>query len=212
MQSEEASDVPSPIDLRDMRDARDWAATVSAKRPFRAEFFGVFARELSEYPSAEPKVLELGSGPGFLAQALLHARVDALYTALDFSAAMHDLARERLGPQSARVMFQLADFRTPDWTTGIGNFDVVVTMQAVHELRHKRRAAGLYRQVLEILQDSGTFLVCDHFHGPDAMSNADLYMTPEEHAATLGAAGFPEVSCLLNKGGMVLYQARKGKI
>ena len=39
-------DVPSPLDLRDPRDARDWERTAQ-DRPGRAEIFRAFARELA---------------------------------------------------------------------------------------------------------------------------------------------------------------------
>jgi len=58
-----------------------------------------------------PRILDLGSGPGFLAQYILEAIPSAQYTMLDFSQAMHDLARERLGPLMKNVRPVLADFK-----------------------------------------------------------------------------------------------------
>ncbi len=46
------SDVPSPIDVRLMRDASEWEATALEKWPWRTEFFATFANELA---SMEPK-------------------------------------------------------------------------------------------------------------------------------------------------------------
>ena len=40
-------DVPSPIDLRLMSDAREWEATAMVKRPWRTEFFDCFAAEIN---------------------------------------------------------------------------------------------------------------------------------------------------------------------
>lgn len=37
------NDVPSPIDLRLMSDAREWEETAMAKRPWRSDFFAAFA-------------------------------------------------------------------------------------------------------------------------------------------------------------------------
>jgi trans-aconitate methyltransferase len=71
MSPDSSQDVPSPLEFRDMVDARAWAATAE-QRPGRNE---------------------LGSGPGFLAERLLRRLPDAHYTALDFSPAMHELAR-----------------------------------------------------------------------------------------------------------------------
>ena len=162
MQTDPADDVPNPIDLRTMADAREWADTAMTKRPWREEFFRAIGDEISGTRHHKFSILELGSGPGFLARYLLTALPDATYVALDFSAAMHELARERLGDLAARVQFVEADFRNPHWNTGLLTFDTVVTLQAVHELRHKRRASSFYREVRPLLQRGGRFLVCDH--------------------------------------------------
>lgn len=144
-------DVPSPIDLRSMADARAWQATAMAKRPYRSEFFSRFAAAIQPSGPGAPRVLELGSGPGFLAEHLLKTIPNISYFALDFSAAMHTLAIARLGPLSAQVTFIERDFKAPDWTRGLEQFDFVIAMQAVHELRHKRHAPTLHGQVRKLL-------------------------------------------------------------
>ena len=67
---------------------------------------------------------------------------------------------------------------------------------------------SLYENVRELLHRDGVFLMCDHFVGEGGMANTELYMTPEEHVLTLGAAGFVRVEPLLQKGGMILYKTR----
>jgi hypothetical protein len=68
MRTDPVADVPSLIDLRSMADAREWASTAMAKRPSRTEFFHRIADELSHTSSVQSSILELGSGPGFLAR------------------------------------------------------------------------------------------------------------------------------------------------
>jgi len=63
--------VPSPIDLKNMKDARAWAAAANA-RPGRTEMLQRFVEELAL--SGAKSVLELGSGPGFLADLTLRSR------------------------------------------------------------------------------------------------------------------------------------------
>lgn len=198
------TDVPSPIDLRLMADARPWAETALARRPARPEFFDAFARLIGRDGA---RVLELGSGPGFLAGHLLRALPGLDYVALDFSPAMHQLAAERLGDQAARVRFVERSFREPTWNEGLGPFDVVVTHQAVHELRHKDRAATLHAQVRPLLAPGGRYLVCDHFLGEGGLSNDQLYMTVDEQRDALRRAGFADVETVLVKGGLALHQA-----
>src|SRR5688500_15229823 len=95
-------DVPSPIDLRDPRDAREWERTAQ-ERPGRAEIYQASGRELLALGKCDLTILELGSGPGFLAACLLDTLPAVRLTLLDFSAPMHILARARLGPCATRV-------------------------------------------------------------------------------------------------------------
>ena len=202
------ADVPSAIDLRTMRDASQWADEVSAKRPCRPAFFEAFACELRGLSISDASILELGSGPGFLAQYLLDRVGLQSYTAMDFSDAMHSLAKQRLGPKANAVTFLARDFLDPAWDEGLPLYSSVITLQAVHELRHKRRAPGLYSQVLPHVRSDGIFLMCDHYYGVGGMANSALFMSEVEHVEALTRAGFVGVTCVHKEGGMVLYRAK----
>jgi SAM-dependent methyltransferase len=201
------ADVPSPIDFLSATDAEAWASAAMGKRPYREELFRRLVGELSRLRSVPSHVLEIGSGPGFLAQRILAALPLVEYTALDFSPAMHVLARRRLQSLGARARFVEADFRVPDWSAGLKKYEAVVTLQAVHELRHKRHAVHLYRAVRERLLPGGVFLMCDHFHGDGGLPDAALYMTPEEHEQALRDAGFATPTMIHRHGSLVLYRA-----
>jgi SAM-dependent methyltransferase len=153
------------------------------------------------------RVLELGSGPGFLAHHLLQANPELDYVALDFSPAMHELARERLGSLASKVRFVERNFLEPAWVDGLGRFDTIITNQAVHELRHKSRATELHRQVRAVLAPQASYLVCDHFVGEGGMSNDALYMTLDEQIEALREAGFDDVTTRRVKGGLALHVA-----
>jgi len=203
------ADVPSPIDFCDADQAGDWARNAQA-RPGRAAIFSAFVRELSQLPEGRGTVLELGSGPGFLAERLLRALPDLRLVLLDYSPAMHELARARLGTLCASVTFVTRNFREPGWKDGLGPFDAVVTNQSVHELRHKRHALSLHRQVRGILKRDAPYLVADHFCGEGGMSNAQLYMSCDEQRQVLGSAGFADVTRVESSGSLVLHRALEG--
>lgn len=203
MQHELIVDVPSPIDLRKTSDAVEWAKTAMEKRPWRSEFFARFAAIVGEVPNAA--VLELGSGPGYLAEHILHAVPTVKYALLDFSEAMHDLARSRL-QSLPPVRYITANFKDPGWSAELGPFDFVVTMQAIHELRHKSYATALHAQVRAILKPGGAYLACDHYCGDDGMKNGHLYMTIAEQRVALEAAGF-RVREVLRLGGLTMHHA-----
>jgi SAM-dependent methyltransferase len=201
-------DVPSPIDLQDMQTAREWAASALSKRPWRTEFFAAFAALIAASSAVRRcRALELGSGPGFLAEHLLRSHATLDYVALDFSSAMHELAAERLGALASRVQFVERSFREPTWAQGLGQFDFVVTNQAVHELRHKRHASALHAQVKPLLLRGGRYLVCDHVCGEGGMANDQLYMSVAEQKQALLSAGFVTVEQVLLKNGLVLHNA-----
>jgi cyclopropane fatty-acyl-phospholipid synthase-like methyltransferase len=176
------------------------------KRPWREQ---LFQRIVQELPKGNTTVLELGSGPGFLGERVLKHNSEVRYIALDFSTAMHDLAKERLGRLADRVTFVVADFTQTGWYRELPSCDAVVSMQAVHELRHKRHAPGFYAMIRELLRPGGVFLMCDHFVGEGGMSDPDLYMTPEEQEAALEAGGFADPALLLKFDGLILFRLVK---
>ncbi len=90
-----------------------------------------------------------------------------------------------------------------------GRFDCVVSMQAVHEVRHKRHVPELYRQVYQLIATPGLALICDHVPWDDTRWSTTLFMTEAEQIAALSVAGFTEVGVLLSINGLVLYEARK---
>lgn len=198
-------DVPSPINFHDPAQARSWMERTIVSRPWRPEFFRAFSVALNSRSSHPLRILELGSGPGQLASAVLKNCSVSQYVALDFSGAMHDLAREQLGPLAAKVKFVRRDFRKPEWNTALGRFDAVVTLQAAHETRHQDRLPSLLLRVRASLKAGGILLYCDHYRGK--LKNPLLYLERQQQPRALGAAGFVHIERLLDKGGMALYRA-----
>jgi SAM-dependent methyltransferase len=152
------------------------------------------------------RVLELGSGPGLLAHRVLQRCPDLdTYTLLDFSEPMRALSRERLAPFPA-ASFVLASFKSDDWTRRVeGCFDCVLSMQAIHELRHKRHAERVYKQAHEILAAGGLIMICDHTPFDDSSTSTALYMTEAEQQQALAAAGSANVHVELSIDSLVVY-------
>jgi SAM-dependent methyltransferase len=198
-------DVPSPIDFHDPAQARDWEESTLRSRPWRPQAFALYAEELKRHSASS--VLELGSGPGHLAKHILSHCNLARYAALDFSAAMHQLARERLGSLSEKVEFLERDFRQAGWPDGLGLFDAVVTHQAAHETRHKRHLPGLLERAKRCLRKGGLLLYGDHFAEPDSGKHPDLYWGAEEQPMIVANAGFTDIRTLLVVGGVALFAA-----
>ena len=204
------NDVPSPIDFHDLAQARAWVERTLQARPWRPRFFQAFADALNAEERVSHQVVELGSGPGHLAAVLLEQCRIERYVALDFSPAMHLLAREHLGALATRVTFTVQDFRSAECFARLEPADVIVTHQAAHEVRHKDRQAALFQNVRAALRPGGLFLICYHYWEPDvSWKEVPLYLTKEEQIFTLAQAEFTPLKVLHDEGGMRLISARR---
>jgi SAM-dependent methyltransferase len=185
-------EVPSDHDFFDPGYVKHWTESISRYRPERKRLFEVFAAEAKRIKKGALSVLELGCGPGFLAEALLKSCEIARYTLLDFSPQMLDLSGACLAKFQDRTVFIQADFKKADWAAGIrAGFDLIVSLQAVHELRHASRIPKLYAQLHSLLAPGGTILICDHVNSSSPCGHrAAHFMTVEEHLSAFKKAGF----------------------
>lgn len=198
-------DVPPGVDFLDADETRAWVEACEVDKPWRVPMRARFASVIGALGSGA-RVLELGSGPGYLAEVVLGQCSNvASYTLLDFSEHMLARSRERLHPFQAARHVQV-DFKRGDWMTAVeGPFDAVIAMQAVHEIRHKRHVPGLYRQVRELLVPGGLIAICDGVPGNDPdLVRSNLYMTANEQLAALTSAGF-EQACHVDSLGRVAF-------
>lgn len=107
---------------------------------------------------AEPSILEVGPGPGHLAERLLDLLPDAHWMGVDVDAAMLDAAERRLRRAGtlARATFVEADVAQlpfPD-----ASFDLVVSSLSAH---HWPDAAAGFAQIRRVLRPGGRALVYD---------------------------------------------------
>lgn len=202
-------EVASPIDLKDPQEALQWANEANLKRPWRYEFFDLYVNKIKSLNKGNIQVLEIGSGPGFLAKHLLQHCKDIKYTAVDFSQAMHELSKSKLlADELDRVQYRIADFKQENWYKGLGQFDVVIIHQALHELRHKAYASLFHHQVKTLLKEDAIYFVCDHVFAVEAMQNNQLYMSVEEHFQSLESAKYQQVKLIKDYKGLCLFECK----
>jgi tRNA (cmo5U34)-methyltransferase len=103
--------------------------------------------------TAVERVLDLGSGTGMTARAVLDRHPGATLIGVDSSPAMLDHAR-RLVASATFVEGRLEE-PLPD-----GPFDLVVSAFAVHHLPSEAKA-DLFRRVASSLGEGGRFVLCD---------------------------------------------------
>jgi len=152
----------------------EWAQRFLRERddiPHRAEGYGALLENLVPPPA---RVLDLGTGDGYLLDLVCGMHPDATGIGCDFSAEMLGRARERFrGNERIRVEEHDLDEPLPSsW----GTFDAVVSSFAIHHLVDDRKRA-LYGEVLDRLAPGGVFCNLEH------VASA----TPELHLEFLSA-------------------------
>ncbi|HJQ24604.1 MAG TPA: class I SAM-dependent methyltransferase [Blastocatellia bacterium] len=194
-----------PHDYFDEDYVREWARSADDRRPFRAQFFDAFTAELQ--PLGAARILELGSGPGFLAEHLLNHCEIAAYDLLDFSPHMLALSRARLAVFGDKISFHQGSFLEEGWWKALpGPFDAVISMQAVHEVRQAERLAPLYGECRLLLKAGGLILIADK-RDDEAECEAERF-TPDKHLAAFSEAGFKAIRQVYAAGDLFLFAAR----
>lgn len=132
---------------------------------------------LLEYlPATVQRVLDLGTGDGYLVGVIRRVHPHVTTVAVDFSPEMLERARARFEGRDdvAVAEHDLDDPLPSEW----GSFDAVVSAFAIHHVVDDRKRA-LYREVFDHLNPGGVFLNLEHVDSP----------TPELHEAFLAAIG-----------------------
>ena len=126
-------------------------------------------------PTTVKRILDLGTGDGRLLALVKLDHPDATATAIDFSPAMLDAARERFeGDSSIAIVTHNLESPLPS----LGRFDLVVSSFAIHHLIHERKRA-LYAEIYSLLTPGGVFCNLEHVSSP----------TPELHEEFLRQIG-----------------------
>ena len=141
-------------------------------------------------------ILELGTGTGETARAVLGKHPDAHITSIDASPGMVRVARENLPTDRADVILGRLEDPLPQ-----GQFDLVVSALAVHHLEGEDKA-DLFRRVAGVLAPGGHFVLADVVEPVDPSyvvthldPEVDHPSTLDENIAWLEAAGLiPEIT------------------
>jgi SAM-dependent methyltransferase len=136
-------------------------------------------------------VLDVGSGSGLIAEALLDALPAVRLTLQDFSAPMLARARARFASYDRAIGYAQCDLHDPAWSQQVGGpFDLVVSGIAIHNLKDLAAMATCYEAVRGLLKPGGCFLDYDHF---DNFGGVPL------HQHSMRVAGFRTVDLIWHK-------------
>lgn len=170
-----------------------------APTPERIELFDVMLSELKTVLSPDGCIVELGIGPGYLADHLLHALPHIQYHGIDFSNPMLNISRRRLKPYAPRIKFSQADLIKDTWWENLSEpANAIVSTWALHDLGSQEHVASVYNDCAQTLRAGGIFLNGD-FIKPD---NAIHEYEPgrfeiAKHVSLLRSAGFDAAECLV---------------
>src|SRR6185369_8725789 len=142
------------IDSQTYRDIADVAV------PRRQEMLATLVAAVP-FDGGEPfKILELGSGDGRLAEALLTGFPQSTLTALDGSESMRAAASKRLALFGARASIATFDVTALDWWDRMFGVDLIVSSLCLHHLNDAKKQY-LYKAAAERLSARGALLIAD---------------------------------------------------
>jgi ubiquinone/menaquinone biosynthesis C-methylase UbiE len=106
----------------------------------------------------EPSILEIGPGPGHLAERLLDLLPDAHWMGLDVDPAMLDATERRLARAGTRVRATLVEADVAQMPFPDDSFDLVVSSLSAHHWADAERG---FAEVRRVLRPCGRALVYD---------------------------------------------------
>ena len=143
---------------------RTFLTGVRGGLPLAAEQIAVMLRLIAGQKAPVRRFLDLGSGDGVLAGAILAEHPAAQVTLVDFSEPMLAAARTRFVDQKIAVEYVHADFGLTGWTSGLGerrSFDLIVSGYAIHHQPDERKRE-LYEEFFDLLIPGGLFINMEH--------------------------------------------------
>lgn len=129
--------------------------------PYAADQISIMTRVVRESEVEVRRFLDLGSGAGTLAAALLAEHPDAQAVLVDFSEPMLDAARASF-PAPHRLIW--ADFNDASWSESLqplSPFDAIVSGYAIHHSTDETKRA-IYAAIYDLLVPGGVFVNVEH--------------------------------------------------
>jgi tRNA (cmo5U34)-methyltransferase len=128
--------------------------------PHRSEQIAALLTLIPFGSGEAPRVVELASGEGRLADAILHVFPQASLLALDIEETMRDQTTLRLRPYGERAAVAAFDMAAADWYDHLKGADVVVSSLCVHHLNGAEKQV-LFQAVHDRLSPRGALLIAD---------------------------------------------------
>jgi tRNA (cmo5U34)-methyltransferase len=141
-------------------DSATYAAIAEIAVPRRREMMATLVAAIPFGGDDPLRIVELGSGQGKLAEALLDTFHAATLLALDGSASMRLETAARTARFGARVLVRDFTLDALDWWDLLNGADLVVSSLCLHHLNDAKKQY-LYKAVADRLSSQGALLVAD---------------------------------------------------
>jgi tRNA (cmo5U34)-methyltransferase len=141
-------------------DSATYAAIAEIAVPRQREMMATLVAAIPFGGDDALKIVELGSGEGKLAEALLDRFPAATMLALDGSASMRLETETRTARFGARIVVREFTLDALDWWDLMRGADLVVSSLCLHHLNDAKKQY-LYKAVAERLSSQGALLVAD---------------------------------------------------
>jgi tRNA (cmo5U34)-methyltransferase len=117
--------------------------------------------QFMDFEGDNPKVLDIGSGTGLFASALLGKYPNAQITLIDLSDKMLEIARKRFA-EYPDFKFIEADYINYEFS---GQFDIIISALSIHHLTPHQKE-NLYKKCFDLLSENGIFVNADQVLSP----------------------------------------------
>jgi len=178
--------------------ALEWANRF-VPSPERLQLFDTIIQQISESSLPAPHIIELGIGPGYLAERLLKKISGVTYEGVDFSSPMLELASTRLAAYKPRIKFTQADLITEDWGAKVSQpVGAIISTWTLHDLGSEENTMKVYQACRQLLPDEGILLNGD-FVKPEGTKHdyeAGRFLV-SRHLELLREVGFRTAHCLV---------------
>ena len=184
--------------FHDSQCALDWANRF-VPTPERLQLFDTIIQQIDETPLPAPHIVELGIGPGYLAERLLQKIPNVTYEGVDFSTPMLDLASTRLAAHRSRIKFTQADLINEDWGAKVSRpVGAIISTWALHDLGSEKNTQKVYQTCHRLLANGGILLNGDFVKpaGTQHDYEAGRFLV-SRHLELLQEAGFGAAQCLV---------------
>ena len=174
------------------KDSQTFREIADVAVPRREEMTATLVAAVPFAADESLKILELGSGDGRLAEALLTVFPRATLTALDGSESMRQETTKRLALFGDRARVAAFDLAALDWWDRMFGVDLIVSSLCLHHLNDAKKQY-LYKAAAERLSPRGALLMADLIdpqHDASRRLAADVWDAEAKRQAV--AIGAPE--------------------